>query len=150
MSIFDTMRVSMSGLSAQRLRMDVIASNVANVDTTQTPEGGPYHRRSVVFEAVSPAAGSTIGMQRIASQGAPTVGQGVKVTAIRADEDAVRREYDPTHPSADEDGYVTRPDIDVVTEMTDMLAATRAYEANVTVLNATKSMAMRALSIGRA
>jgi flagellar basal-body rod protein FlgC len=154
MSIFDTMRVSMSGLSAQRLRMDVIASNVANVDTTRTPDGGPYLRREAIFTAVAPnpPAQAATGVQRVAATtgGAESAGEGVAVTGIRSDQDAVKRVYDPNNPDAGADGYVLHPDIDVITEMTDMLAASRAYEANVTVLNAVKSMATRALSIGRA
>ena len=153
MSIFETMRVSMSGLTAQRLRMDVIASNIANVDTTRTPEGGPYRRRQVVFTAVpgTDSRATTGGFQRILAPVDPegSAGQGVAVTAIRTDPDAVRRVYEPDHPDADEEGFVLRPDIDVITEMTDLLAASRAYEANVTVLNAVKAMASRALTIGR-
>lgn len=154
MSIFDTMRVSASGLTAQRLRMDVIASNVANADTTRTPEGGPYQRREVIFSATEPSGSITDpnGFQRLSATSSPaeSIGQGVAVSGIRADADAVKRVYDPSNPDAGADGYVLSPDIDVVTEMTDMLAANRAYEANVTVLNAVKSMASRALSIGRA
>lgn len=153
MGIFETMRVSASGLTAQRLRMDVIASNVANVETTTTPEGGPYRRRQVVFQATTPAPTPrtpTVAHHIAAIRRGPNAGQGVKVTAITEDEEAVKRVYDPDHPDADEDGFVLHPDIDVVTEVTDMLAASRAYEANITVLNATKAMAMRALSIGRA
>ncbi|MDI3340313.1 MAG: flagellar basal body rod protein FlgC [Sphaerobacter sp.] len=153
MSIFETMRVSMSGLTAQRLRMDVIASNIANVDTTRTPDGGPYLRRRVIFRAVPGAepAPATSGFQPVldAARASTSAGQGVAVRAIQVDEDAVRRVYDPSHPEADAEGYVLLPDIDVVTEMTDLLAASRAYEANVTVLNAVKTMASRALTIGR-
>lgn len=154
MGIFDTMRVSVSGLSAQRLRMDVIASNVANVDSTKTPDGGPYLRRQVIFEA-APQQPEQSGQFLTASQPATladtlSVGDGVKVVEIQQDPNAVKRVYDPTNPDADNQGYVTKPDIDVVTEVTDMLAASRAYEANITVLNATKSMALKALSIGQA
>jgi flagellar basal-body rod protein FlgC len=148
MSVFDTMKVSMSGLSAQRLRMDVIASNVANVETTRTPDGGPYLRRQVVFRS---ALGQRVGgdvQQIMAGSGVP-LGRGVTVSAINTDDDAVKEIYDPTHPDADPDGNVLYPDIDLVTEMTDMMAATRAYEANVTVLNASKNMALQALQIGR-
>lgn len=152
MSIFESMRVSMSGLSAQRLRMDVIASNVANVDTTRTPGGGPYQRRQVIFTAVpnTDAQLASRRFQPVLSRRTPSAGQGVAVTAIAAQPDAVREVYEPDHPDADENGFVLRPDIDVITEMTDLLAASRAYEANITVLNALKSMANRALAIGRA
>lgn len=149
MSIFDTMRVSMSGLTAQRLRMDVISSNVANVDTTRTPEGGPYLKRQVVFTAVPTAAATRSPFQTVLSAASAPVGEGVAVTEIRTDPNAVRTVYDPNHPDADANGYVRYPDIDVVTEMTNMVAASRAYEANVTVLNASKSMALKALQIGK-
>lgn len=148
-SVFDTMRVSMTGLSAQRLRMDVIASNVANIETTRTPEGGPYLRRQVIFRSQAMAASQPGSFRTALANASAPAGQGVAVTRIATNADAVREVYDPDHPDADANGMVAYPDIDVVTEMTDMLSATRAYEANVTVLNATKSMALRALQIGR-
>lgn len=149
MSVFDTMRVSMTGLSAQRLRMDVIASNVANIETTRTPEGGPYLRRQVIFRSQAGTGVQPASFRSALVNAGASVGQGVAVTNIATNADAVREVYDPDHPDADANGMVAYPDIDVVTEMTDMLSATRAYEANVTVLNATKSMALRALQIGR-
>ena len=148
MSVFDTLRVSMSGLSAQRLRMDVIASNVANVETTRTPDGGPYLRREVSFQSQGPSI-QNADFRKVLSNTGASIGSGVAVTRISADQGATKSVYDPTHPDADAEGNVLFPDIDVVTEMTDMMAATRAYEANVTVLNATKGMALRALQIGR-
>ena len=151
MGIFETMRVSLSGLTAQRLRMDVISSNIANVETTRSPEGGPYLRRQVIFQAESATPFATLLSKQLDGRPpAPNASRGVAVVGIRTDPDAVREVYDPAHPDADENGIVRSPDIDVVTEMADLLAATRAYEANVTVLDALKSMAMRALSIGRA
>ena len=148
MSILDTMRISMSGLSAQRLRMDVIASNVANVETTRTPDGGPYHRRQVIFRAE--AGGSNrVGFQQRLAASSNIAGRGVAVVGIHADQPAVREVHSPAHADADENGNVLFPDIDIVTEMTDMMSASRAYEANVTVLNATKNLALRALQIGR-
>ncbi len=151
MGIFETMRVSLSGLTAQRLRMDVISSNIANVETTRSPHGGPYLRRQVVFQAESAPPSATLLSNQLGGQLAtPSAARGVAVVGIRTDAGAVRAIHDPEHPDADENGNVRYPDIDVVTEMADLLAATRAYEANVTVLNAIKSMAMRALSIGRA
>jgi flagellar basal-body rod protein FlgC len=151
MGIFETMRVSLSALTAQRLRMDVVASNIANVETTRSPQGGPYLRRQVIFQAEARSAFATLlGNQVSGTRTALGAARGVAVAGIRSDPEAVREVYDPLHPDADQNGLVRYPDIDVVTEMADLLAATRAYEANVTVLNAVKSMALRALSIGRA
>jgi len=108
--------------------MDTIANNVSNINTTRTPEGGPYKRQQVV----------------LSSKG---TGEGVRVAGIVRNEGQPRLVYDPQHPDADESGYVAMPDINIVTEMVNMVAATRAYEANVTVIGAAKSMSMKALEI---
>jgi flagellar basal-body rod protein FlgC len=151
MGILETMRVSLSALTAQRVRMDVTASNLANVDTTRTPQGGPYLRRQVVFATEQPSPFARLVQTRTGLvETTPSAGRGVQVAGIVVDRRAVREVYDPTHPDADAKGIVRYPDIDVVSEMTNLMAATRAYEANVTVLDALKTMAMRALSIGRA
>ncbi len=151
MGLFESMRVSLSALTAQRVRMDVAASNLANVDTTRTPQGGPYLRRQVVFAAEQPAPFARLVQTRTGlAPAAPSAARGVYVAGVVVDQRAVREVYDPNHPDADENGIVRFPDIDVVSEMTNLLAATRAYEANVTVLESLKAMAMRALSIGRA
>ncbi|ACM07178.1 MULTISPECIES: flagellar basal body rod protein FlgC [Thermomicrobium] len=151
MGILETMRVSLSALTAQRVRMDVTASNLANVDTTRTPQGGPYLRRQVVFATEQPSPFARLVQTRTGLvETTPSAGRGVQVAGIVVDRRAVREVYDPTHPDADANGIVRYPDIDVVSEMTNLMAATRAYEANVTVLDALKTMAMRALSIGRA
>jgi flagellar basal-body rod protein FlgC len=151
MGILETMRVSLSALTAQRVRMDVTASNLANVDTTRTPQGGPYLRRQVVFATEQPSPFARLVQTRTGLvETTPSDGRGVQVAGIVVDRRAVREVYDPTHPDADANGIVRYPDIDVVSEMTNLMAATRAYEANVTVLDALKTMAMRALSIGRA
>jgi flagellar basal-body rod protein FlgC len=151
MGILETMRVSLSALTAQRVRMDVTASNLANVDTTRTPQGGPYLRRQVVFATEQPSPFARLVQTRTGLvETTPSAGRGVQVAGIVVDRRAVREVYDPTHPDADANGIVRYPDIDVVSEMTNLMAATRAYEANVTVLDASKAMAMRALSIGRA
>ncbi len=151
MGILETMRVSLSALTAQRVRMDVTASNLANVETTRTPQGGPYLRRQVVFATEQPTGFAQLVATREGAVGmTPSAARGVRVAGIVVDQRAVREVYDPEHPDADENGIVRYPDIDVVSEMTNLLAATRAYEANVTVLDAIKAMAMRALSIGRA
>ena len=151
MGILETMRVSLSALTAQRVRMDVTASNLANVDTTRTPRGGPYLRRQVVFATEQPSPFARLVQTRTGLvETTPSAGRGVQVAGIVVDRRAVREVYDPTHPDADANGIVRYPDIDVVSEMTNLMAATRAYEANVTVLDALKTMAMRALIIGRA
>jgi flagellar basal-body rod protein FlgC len=151
MGILETMRVSLSALTAQRVRMDVTASNLANVDTTRTPQGGPYLRRQVVFATEQPSPFARLVQTRTGLvETTPSAGRGVQVAGIVVDRRAVREVYDPTHPDADANGIVRYPDIDVVSEMTNLMAATRAYEANVTVLDALKTMVMRALSIGRA
>ena len=152
MSFFSSLDISGSGLTAQQTRMDTIADNIANVNTTQTTQGGPYQREETIFMPISP---DTI-------NGAPppppvpnafggTTQQrsnGVMVTSITADKTAGRLVYDPTNPQANKNGYVTYPNVNLVTEVADMMGATRAYQANVTALNATKTMAEKALGIG--
>jgi len=136
--------ISASGLRAQRLRMDVIAANLANAQSTRTPEGGPYRRRDVVLEAV-PHGESFDDM--LASGGAAT--EAVKVARVVADTRPPQILFDPGHPDANAEGYVAMPNVNVVTEMVDLMSATRAYEANVTALNATKRVLEAALDIGR-
>lgn len=142
--IFSAFKITASALTAQRLRMDVIANNVANAETTRTEEGGPYKRQQVVFAAgqVDPGPVPAAVSSRRATEG-------LRVDQILTDDSPGNRAYDPTHPDADEDGYVTYPNVNIATEMTDMLSATRSYEANVTVFNALKSMVSKALEIGR-
>ena len=136
--------ISASGLRAQRLRMDVIAANLANAQSTRTPAGGPYRRHDVVLEA-TPQSESFDDV--LAAGGAPTAA--VKVARVIEDPRPPQLVFDPGHPDADENGYVAMPNVNVVTEMVDMMAATRAYEANVTALNATKRVLEAALEIGR-
>ncbi len=141
------LRVSGSALTAERLRMDVIAGNIANAHTTG-PQG-PYQRRRVVFRA-SPVEGEktsfcVVGGPRPAP--AP-VALGVRVVRVETDPSPGQRVYDPAHPDADDSGYVTYPNVDVVTEMVDLLTATRAYEANANVIAAARAMAAKALAIG--
>ncbi|MBS3908377.1 MAG: flagellar basal body rod protein FlgC [Actinobacteria bacterium] len=143
MSIFSTLRISSSGLSANRLWLDTISSNIANANTTRTAEGGPYRRRDIVMTPQGRGGFS----QLLGSAGSTLAGQGVKVAAILKDSGAPRMTYNPEHPDADANGYVAMPNVNVVTEMVNMIAATRAYEANVTVMNAAKSMAMKSLEI---
>lgn len=147
MGIFSSFRISATGLAAERLRMDVIANNIANANTTRTEEGGPYRRRQVVFQAVSQAVRAG---QKTSSRGLGAPGRGVAVAAIVEDLSPPRLAYDPGHPDADARGYVAMPNVDAVREMVDMISAARAYEANASALDAAKTMAMRALDIGRA
>lgn len=153
MDIFSSLRTAASGLTAQRLRLDVIANNIANSNTTRTEDGGPYQRQQVVFRPRESAPTFRIPLPTpvAARRGVDIESNmsGLQVTEIVHDQTPGSRVYRPSHPDADEDGYVTYPNVNVATEMTDMLSATRSYEANVTVINAIKSMALRALDIGR-
>jgi flagellar basal-body rod protein FlgC len=146
MGLLRSLQISGSALLAQRLRMDVVANNVANMNTSRTAEGGPYKRQSVRFQEDQPDSPFRDILGRAADA---ATGGGVHVSRIVEDDAAPRRVHDPQHPDADANGDVLLPNIDVVTEMTDVVSARRAYEASVTVLNATKAMAMRALDIGR-
>ena len=152
MSFFSALRTSASGLTAQRLRMDLISNNIANAETTRTAEGGAYRRQMALFTPKTDGRASFFDLLRGDSQpgqaGKPSV-EGVQTLQIVPDQAPMRMVYDPSHPDANEDGYVEYPNVNPVTEMTDMLSATRSYEANVTVLNAAKAMAQRALDIGR-
>lgn len=145
MSAFGAMDISASGMTAQRLRTDIISQNIANVNTTRDENGEPYRRRTVVFE--EKPSNSFSNYLSVASG---SIGTGVKVSQIVEDYDTeMIMTYDPSHPDADENGYVTYPNVNTVTEMTNMIDASRAYEANVTAFNATKSMTMTALDIGK-
>lgn len=139
MGTFSSFDVSASGIYAQRVRMDTVANNIANAETTRTAEGGPYKRQSVTFRAVYEDA---MGNKTLRPGG-------VKVDGISSTAD-YRIVHDPGHPDADRDGNVRMPNINVVEEMVDMISATRAYEANVTVMNATKSMLNNAIELGKA
>lgn len=147
MDLFRSMAISGSALTAERLRLDVIANNLANVNTTRTAEGGPYRRQQVVF---APRGEETQWMFPGMDPQGKFRGQGVRVAGIAADASAFKRVYEPGHPDADASGYVSYPNVNVVTEMVDMMAATRAYEANVAAIAAAKAMATSALDIGRA
>ncbi|MCL6471324.1 MAG: flagellar basal body rod protein FlgC [Firmicutes bacterium] len=142
MSLFSTLRISASGLTANRLWLDTISSNIANANTTRTAEGGPYRRRDVIM---APRGGG--GFARLFGSAGTSPGQGVEVIGITKDTSAPRLVYNPSHPDADANGYVAMPNINIVTEMVNMVAAQRAYEANVTVIAAAKSMAMKSLEI---
>ncbi|MBO8159344.1 flagellar basal body rod protein FlgC [Thermosyntropha sp.] len=151
MGFLDTINISASGLTAQRLRMDTIANNMANVDTTRTEKGGPYRRQVVVLEARS-TKNSKTSFRSILDSKSSNLGSGVRVKEIREldeNEAPFRKVYDPSHPDADANGYVNYPNVNIVEEMVNMISATRSYEANAKVIEATKSMAMRALDIGK-
>jgi flagellar basal-body rod protein FlgC len=139
MDLFTTFDISASALKAQRIRLNTISSNMANVETTSTPEGGPYKKKSVYFQTQAISFKDELDASI----------KGVKVSKIIADESDPKKIYDPSHPDAAEDGYVAMPNISILKEMTDMMSATRSYEANTTVIKSAKRMALKALEIGR-
>lgn len=145
MSFFRSIDISATGLTAQRMRMDVIAENIANVSTTRTANGTPYRRRYVEFQSMDQPS---FGQYLEAAKSDEPAGVGVKVSAIKEDTSDYKLVYDPTNADAGEDGYVRYPNVDLAVEMTDIISAQRAYEANVTALNAMKAMAVKALEIG--
>jgi flagellar basal-body rod protein FlgC len=145
MNFLDALHISSSGMSAQRVRMNVISSNLANANTTRTPQGGAYRRKDVVFATHQ---GSGPFQNVLKSQtGSPL--SGVQVIGIITDPRAPQLKYDPQHPDANRQGYVTMPNVNLVEEMVNMISATRSYEAGVAAINASKSMALKALEIGR-
>lgn len=149
MGFFNTLKITGSALEAQRLRMDVIANNIANAETTRTVQGGPYRRQMPFFTAQG-SSPSRIPMALAALSQAPLApGGGVKVSQIIEDTRPGARVYAPDHPDADKEGYVTYPNVDIVNELIDLMSARRSYEASVTALNAAKNMALKALEIGR-
>ncbi|GIN91381.1 flagellar basal-body rod protein FlgC [Siminovitchia terrae] len=152
MTMFYSMGISSSALTAQRLRLDVISSNMANVDTTREKlvdgEWQPYRRKMVVMQPNENSFSSALDKAVNAKSGNRTPA-GVKVSRIVEDETPFKSVYDPDHPDADENGFVYQPNVDPLREMVDMISATRSYEANVTVLNSTKAMLMKSLDIGK-
>ncbi len=147
MGYFNALDTGASALTAQRLRMDIISQNIANANTTRTENGTPYRRKTVIFEEKSPSAPFSDYLSE--SSRDKVVGKGVRVAKIVEDPSPLKKIYDPGHPDADADGYVQTPNVDVVVEMVNMISASRAYEANVTAINTSKSLAMKALDIGR-
>lgn len=143
MDILNAFKINGSALKAQSIRLNTISSNLANVETTSTPEGGPYKKKSVVFQtAPLPFKEQLEGQMQNSLQG-------VEVTKIVEDKTPPRQVYKPSHPDADENGYVAMPNISVLEEMVDMMSATRSYQANVTSIKMAKRMALKALEIGR-
>ena len=145
MDFLTVLKISSSALDAQRIRMDVISSNLANINTTRTPEGGPYRRRDVVF-ASQPVADN---FGEVLNSELEKKLQRVEIVDITVDPGPPKVVYDPRHPDANALGYVGVPDINVMEEMVNILSATRSYEANVAAVNAAKSMVNKALEIGR-
>ena len=144
MGMFSAIDAAASGLTAERLRLDVISNNIANANTTRTAGGGAYRRQMVVFEPRTEQASFPHILE-----GQLAIGEGVRVVGIKQDESPLRTVYDPQHPDANPEGYVEMPNVHIVSEMVDMITATRAYEANAAVVNAAKGMATKALEIGR-
>ena len=147
MGMFTSFDINASGLTAQRYRMDIISENVANANTTRTGDGTPYVRKVVTFQE----KGKQTPFSRVLNKSMDRYsGEGVKVGGVYKDtQTEMNMVYDPSHPDADENGYVTYPNVNIITEMTNLIDASRAYEANATAFNATKSMAMKGLSLGQ-
>lgn len=150
MSMFGSMNTTSSALTAQRLRMDVISSNMANAESTRgklvNGEWEPYRRKTVVLQ---PKEGNFSSFLNTAMNRTDSPGSGVKVTRIREEQSPFKLVYEPGHPDADADGYVRYPNVDPLREMVDLISTTRSYEANVTVLNSSKAMLLKALEIGK-
>jgi flagellar basal-body rod protein FlgC len=152
MGLFDAIDISGSALSAERLRMDVTAENLANANTTRGANGAAYRRKVVVLEQqAGTGGGSSFGNQLASamSRGGAAKPAGVQVAAIAEDQTPNRRVYDPGHPDADQNGYVEMPNVDSVSEMVDLISASRAYEANVTAMQAAKSLFTKTLELLR-
>ena len=149
MAFMDSMNIVASGLTAQQLRLDVISENITNSSTTRTENGGAYRRKMVVFQAETNAETFQQAMQRVAAGEHYDVKGGVRVVEIAEDPSDMKLVYDPTHPDANEEGYVEYPNVDTVKEVADAMAATQAYSANVTAFNALKAVAAKAMEIGR-
>lgn len=156
MNIFRIFNVAGAGMSAQRTRMSVVAGNLANAETTRTPEGGPYRRRNVFFRAL-PLQNDFPSLLQTQASGPLSLRQrdlqtdvhSVEVVKVQESTRAPRKVYDPQHPDADTEGYVSYPDINTMEEMTDLLSATRSYEANLTTFNTTKALVRKLLEMGR-
>lgn len=142
MQILKSMGISSSGLTAERLRMDTIASNIANANTTRTQQGGPYRRKIALFE-------ENLDNEMGRLNGQDFNGAGIKAVGIVEDNSPFKEVYDPSNPDANQDGYVKMPNVDILNEMVDMISASRAYEANVTAFETEKNIALKSLEIGR-
>jgi flagellar basal-body rod protein FlgC len=141
MDLITSFKICGSGLAAQRAKLDIVSSNLANINTTRTPEGGPYRKKTVVFSAEKVDGNFDSTMKGIVKS--------VKVDEIREDPNGIKTVYDPAHPDADAKGFVAMPDINIMMEMADMMTASRAYEACVTAFDSTKNMISKTLEMGR-
>ena len=153
MGFFNSMNIAASGLTANRLRMDVISENIANVNTTRTADGGPYRRKTVLFETMTDNEPFNLVFNNVFGtwgglQPAPQ-GKGVRVSRIVEDDTPGMLQFDPSHPDADEEGYVRMPNINIVEEMVNMISATRSYEANITAMQNFRTMTQRTLELGQ-
>lgn len=146
MKIFSSIDISSTGMTAERTRMEIISKNIANASVTRTSSGTPYRRQMVVFKENKSNSFSAYLSNSLAKLQSS---KGVKVSEIVEDKTPFKQIYDPGHPDADDNGYVQMPNVDITTEMVDMISATRAYEANMSAINSAKNMAMKALEIGR-
>lgn len=147
MGLFDAIGNSASGMQAERVRMDVVSENLANAETTKAANGQPYRRKEVVFQQAGDQGASFASILAGVSGDTPT--HGVKVAGIVDDASPLKRIYDPGHPDADKDGYVTMPNVNTVTEMTDLISSSRSYEANVTAMQTAKTMFSKTLDLLR-
>ena len=145
MSLFSTLSVSASGMSAQRQRTELLVENLANSDTTRTPDGGPYRRKDVVF-AADPEASE---FQSLFENQVNASGVGVRVAQVVTDTQPPEKRYMPGHPDADADGYVAFPRVDPAEEMVDLMSASRGYQANVAAISAVKDMIARSIDLFR-
>lgn len=149
MGLFDALNVSATGLSAERTRMDVIANNLANAQTTRGPDGQPFRRQEVVLQSESSTFASVLSSEvgaKARTNGPP---KGVRVVEVAEDPTPNRRVYDPGHPDADDDGYISLPNVNPVTEMVDLIASSRAYEANVNAMQTAKQMFSKTVDLLR-
>ena len=146
MGFLDSINISASGMTAERLRMDVISKNISNANTTRTSNGTPYRRQVVIFEEADISQPFSSFLSKAQNN---LNKSGVRVSSILEDKSEYKLVYNPGHPDADEKGYIKMPNVDIMVEMVNMISATRAYEANVTSINSTKNMIMKALDIGR-
>lgn len=147
MSVFQSFNINASGMTAQRFRMDIISENVANVNTTRDADNEPYRRKIVTFAEKEVTPFSKV----LRNAREAYLGNGVKVYSLEEDmENEFIMKYDPAHPDADENGYVSYPNVNIVTEMTNLIDASRSYEANATAFDASKAMAMKGLELGKA
>jgi len=144
MDIFQTLQISSSALKAQQIRLNTISSNIANIETTHTPEGGPYKKKTVIFQATPVTT-----FDKHLSRSMQNAVKGVEVSKIVTINSPAKKIYDPSHPDAGADGYVSMPNVNLLKELADMMTATRAYEANVTTVKSAKRMALKALEIGK-